>query len=609
MRARHSIFLNDAYKGYTFDLDKAIPPEETIVRFRERLKAIDLDILDETVRIDHGRLDIPVYFSVCGRDAEKVIGSKKQMGKGGTPEQAEASAVMELAERFSLFSFLAGPDNFVVEEYRNIKDRAIPFESIARSVHDDSRDLEGVRQIFSRLPLKWTWAYNITKGKEILVPFNWFFAINEYNGSSAGNCKEEAILQGVCEVVERHVSSLISRNRLNMPGIDLDSISDQACLAPSRNGIHTTGRTNDVSSDGKVDPLVIELLKKYRGAGIRVYTSDFTMDTGIPTVGVLAYDPSTFPEKSEIVWTAGTTPSPQKALIRALTEVAQLAGDFDTSSNYVPSGLPKFKSLPEADFVIYPENKVSVSSLPDLSDKNIKVEIESCIAALSRIGLEVYLVDITNPKLDIPAFYTIVPGAHFRERAQGSCMGMFCAKMISEMGNPEWAVERLKDMDETLPDKYYVKFFLGLSHLSLNDHLIALKYFRNALKLEPESQDIPSIYSYMGLCFKELERYTEAIRVLEKAEAQDHERTDVHNLMGYCYFKLKKYEEAIKCFREVLRLDPGSAIDYMNIASSYRDMGNREMAVHYYRFALELDPTMNTAWESLHRLEQATEKG
>ncbi|MBW2216280.1 MAG: YcaO-like family protein, partial [Deltaproteobacteria bacterium] len=127
----HKIVLQDAYKGYTLDQDKILTPEETVRRFKEKLKAVDLDILEETVRIDSGRLDIPVYFSVCGPDAEDIIGTKKQMGKGGTPHQSEASAVMELAERFSFFSFCKNEDNFFVEEYRNIKDRALPFKEIA----------------------------------------------------------------------------------------------------------------------------------------------------------------------------------------------------------------------------------------------------------------------------------------------------------------------------------------------------------------------------------------------------------------------------------------------------------------------------------------------
>jgi len=36
-----------------------------------KAKELDLDILERTLRIDNGRLGIPVYFSVCGKDALK----------------------------------------------------------------------------------------------------------------------------------------------------------------------------------------------------------------------------------------------------------------------------------------------------------------------------------------------------------------------------------------------------------------------------------------------------------------------------------------------------------------------------------------------------------
>ena len=114
------VILRDAFKRFTLDQDKILTPEETVRRFKERLKEVNLDILEETIRIDNGRLDIPVYFSVCGRDAHEIIGTKKQMGKGGTPPQSEASAVMELAERFSFFSFYKNPQNFFVEQYLSL---------------------------------------------------------------------------------------------------------------------------------------------------------------------------------------------------------------------------------------------------------------------------------------------------------------------------------------------------------------------------------------------------------------------------------------------------------------------------------------------------------
>ncbi len=569
--------LNDAYKNFTFDQDKILPPEDTVRRFNEKLKKVNLDILKRTIRIDNGRLDIPIYFSICGKDAYNIIGTKKQMGKGGTPSQSEASAVMELAERFSFFSFVKNPDNFFTEKFRNIKDKdtVIPFDMIAKSVHDESDDLPAARKIFENLPLKWTRAYNLTREEEILVPFDWFFSINEFNGPSAGNCAEEAISQGICEIIERHTSSVISHNRLKVPAIRADSATD---------------------------PLVVEMIGKYRSAGVKLFVSDFTLDTGIPSVGILAYDPATLPELSEIVWTAGTTPDPQKAFSRALTEVAQLAGDFDTAANYVASGLPKFTDLADADYVMNPGKVIDIDALPDLSDDNIKIEIENCLAALANIGMDLLLINTIHPDLEIPAFYTIIPGAHFRERALGTSVGMFSAKHITDNRSPQEAIAELNKIDKELPGKYYAKFYLGSCHIALDDPGSALKYFEDALNLEPNEQDVPSIYSYMGVALKDMAEYRKALNVLKKGEQLDPERTDIYNLMGFCHFKLKEHEAAIQNFKKVIHLDPSSAIDYANIASNYRDMGQRARAIRYYEMALTLDASIEFARENLVEL-------
>lgn len=569
------IILNDAFKHFTVDQDKIKAPDETIESFKNKLKTLDLDILESTVRIDNGRLGIPVYLSRCGKDASAIIGTKKQMGKGATPSQAEASAVMELAERFSFFSFCGNPVNFFHEKYVNLKEHAISFEMIASSVHDSSEDLEKERKIFENMTLKWTRAYNLTRKQEVLIPFNWFYMINEFNGPSAGNCIEEALSQGICEIIERHVSSLISRNNMDVPGIDPDSATD---------------------------PMVVNMINKYRAAGISLHISDFSLETGIPTVGVLAYDPSTFPGKSEIVWTAGTTPDPQKALSRALTEVAQLAGDFNSYSNYVASGLPKYKRIEEASYIINSKITKSIQKMPDISDNNIKVEVENLISVLAKKGMEIIVVNTTHPELQVPAFYTIVPGAHFRERAIGTSVGLFCAKITVENLKPEDAIHELNMMEETLPGKYYLKFYIGQTHLSLNNPESALASFRQAIELNPPLQDIPSIYSYMGICLKNMGEYKEALDILKKGEFYDNERTDIYNLMGFCHFMLKENEMAIENFKKVIKIDPGSAIDYANIGSNYRDMGENEKAVYYYQVALELDPSIEFAKVALDRL-------
>lgn len=570
------VVLNDAFKHFTLDQDKTKPPEETIRIFKEKLKKVNLDVLKSTERIDNGRLDIPVYFSNCGKDALSVIGSKKQMGKGATCHQAEASAVMELAERFSFFSFANNSNNFLIEKYCNLKDKAISFDMIAKSVHDESDDLEIAKEIFKNTPLKWTKAFNLTQNKEILIPFDWFFAINEFNGACVGNCAEEAISQGMCEVVERHVSAIISRDKIKVPLIH---------------------------SNSATDPLVVEMIDKYKNAGIKLYISDFTLDIGIPTVGVLAYDPFTFPEKSEIVWTAGTTPNPQKALSRALSETAQLAGDFNTGSNYIASGLPKFTSVKQTEFITNSKNQINIQNLPDISNDNIKVEIQNCISELSKKNMEVIAVNTTHPQLEIPAFYMIIPSAFFRERTLGAGVGMFLSKLIFENNAPEKAIFELDKIENKMPNKYYVKFYLGSCYLAMNDPETAFEHFSNALERNPLEQDIASIYSYMGVCLKDMGKYRTALDALQKGKNFDNERTDIYNLMGFSYFKLKEHEKAIECFKKVIRLNHGSAIDYANIASNYRDMGNNDKAIQYYKTALLIDPSIDFAKDNLNKLQ------
>jgi ribosomal protein S12 methylthiotransferase accessory factor len=482
---------------------------------------------------------------------------------------------MELAERFSFFSFSSNPENFMVQTYAGVKGDSIPFEMIAQSVHDNSEELSGAEKVFEALPMRWTWGYNLTREKPVLVPFDWFFAINEFNGPSAGNCTEEAISQGICEIVERHVSSIISQKRLSVPGL---------------------------LTDGITDPLVSDMLKKYQKAGIRLFISDFTLDMGIPSIGVMAYDPSTFPEKSEIVWTAGTTPDPQKSLSRALSETAQLSGDFNTGSNYVASGLPKFTHIEHASFITQPDNHISISALPDLSNNNIKMEVQNLVSALRKKNMEVLVINTMHHDLQIPAFYTIIPGAHFRERAMGTSVGMFSTKLIAEKLPPQQALPRLHHAEQFLPNKYYIQFYIGNCLLAMNEPKKALSYFERAMELDPTPEDIPSIYSYMGVCLKELQKYREALKVLDKGKAMDPDRTDIHNLMGFCHFKLKEHEAAIDCFKNILKLNPSSAIDYANIASNYRDMGKYENAVRYYKIALELDPSIEFARENLKKL-------
>ena len=116
----------------------------------------------------------------------------------------------------------------------------------------------------------------------------------------------------------------------------------------------------------------------------------------------------------------------------------------------------------DARFIIEAETTTKIQSLPNLSDNNIRVEVENLTAALAKNGMEVIVVNTMHPTLQIPAFYTIVPGAHFRERAiSAQSIGLFCAKIIVENLKPEEALCELDNIDRNASRKILHQVLYG----------------------------------------------------------------------------------------------------------------------------------------------------
>jgi len=568
--------LTDTLKGYTYDQDKLLTPEETIRRVRERLGALDLKLLQDTRRIDTGRLNIPVYLSLLGVDARRVVPTHKQMGKGATPVQAEASALMELVERFSFFTYLEeGPLAF--GRPRDLAGQVLPFSVLSRSLFDDSTAAAAAARLYEDWPLYFVPATNLTRGEAVYLPIHWFYLIEEYNGPAAGNCLEEAVLQGLGEVVERHVGSVISYERRPTPVIDPESVTD---------------------------PAARELLEKFRRNGIVLHLRDFSLDTGIPTVAALAYDPSTFPADSEIVFAAGTTTDPTKSLIRALTEVAQLAGDFHRRTSYRPT-LPKYETLEEAAYLMAPGPVVPLDSLPNLSRPNLKDEIRLCLEALSRLGLEVLVVNITHPELNLPAVYVLVPGTHFLDRTRNTNAVFHLAKTAALYAPPLEALAALAALNAAFPARFDVHFFLGLALENQDRAGEAVEHFRQALGLNPPAHELPSIFVHLGTCQKDLGYFTEAAGAFTRALELDPNLKEAHHFLGFCCFKLEDYQQAVACFEKVIELDPGSAIDYANLGINLQRLGHRKEAAYVLKQALELDPALDFAARALAALAEA----
>jgi len=210
---------------------------------------------------------------------------------------------------------------------------------------------------------------------------------------------------------------------------------------------------------------------------------------------------------------------------------------------------------------------------------------------------------VVHQELQIPAIYTIVPGAHFRERSMIKDVGLFAAKLLVELvHDPQELEEKLAHMEELIPEAYYLAFYRGRNLYNYGNPVEALQFFQEALSLIPEQEDLPYIYSYIGNCYKDLEQYDEALDALGSGLAEDEERPDMYNIKGVCHFKKEEYQKAVESFERAVELNPSSAMDYANLGVNHRRLGNTKEAVHFFTLALSLDSDIEFARQQLEEL-------
>lgn len=571
------IELKPCPKGYTKDSDKVQSPEKTVEQVKAKLASVSQDILLDIRRVDVGRLGIPVYLSVCGPEARRIMPTRKQMGKGASPEQARASALMELMERYAFFTFWEREPYMEELTYSEAMDRfgsdCMPLEEITRSVHD-SLDVQNALSVMNCVRWRFYPATCLSIGKTVWLPLDWFKTLSEFNGSSCGNTQEESLLQGICELIERHTCALVDRDR------QVTATIDQATLQ---------------------DPVLLDLCKRFKDQGIHLVLKDFSMGMPVPTVGAIAWDPATFPEKSEIVFTAGTASSPVKAAIRAVTEVAQLAGDFCTNACYEASGLPKLDSLDEYAW-LFEGDTVSLSSLPSAEAHDIADEIRTVVAGLA--PLNVYAVETTNPLLNVPAHYLVIPGLAFRERDKNESVGLFAGRIVAETQDIETARRHLETIARAYPVAHFLPFFAGMLAMREEKWQEGAGLFYESIERQPDDLAKGLAVFYSAYCHAMAGDWKGAEPLFARACDLCPGMKEYTNFYGVSLFRQEKYAEAARAFKASLAIDKGSVMDLANLGMCEMRLGDLESAKEHLGSALELDPTIAFARDALQSLSE-----
>jgi len=341
-------------------------------------------------------------------------------GKGRTDVQAKVGAICEAIERYN--GIWRG------DEQR----RRLPYAAVAENaVHPEELMFFSERQYAERaawnraqqtnyhvvpnpldpnLPVDWTTAWSLTheRGREIASAYcyfghpditDYFFCTADANGNAAGNTLEEAILQGLMELVERDAVALWWYNRARRPAFDLDSIQE---------------------------PYVDVLREHYDKIGRDLWVLDITSDLGIPTfvgVSVRREGPT-----QDIVIGFGAHVDPRMGALRALTEVNQFLPAVtdirpDGTTNYWMDDIDAIswwttRTL-ETDPYVVPSGgpMTSASSFAALATDDITEDVRRCVSRLSGLGLETIVLDQTRPDIELAVAKVMVPGLrHFWRR-------------------------------------------------------------------------------------------------------------------------------------------------------------------------------------------------
>lgn len=381
-------------------------PLQTISRIRNILTGLDIVLAEQWQNEVNG------YYSLNLNILDTPLYSN---GKGTTPEYALASAYAELMERIQNF-FLKGlkmylcPSmldyggfSFAPDEKRLSIDELIDaggswlelftFGAVTREEKRKALDkwlIEtslGKPSDFIALPF-----LKISDGSICYIPENMVLMYYGSNGMCAGNTKEEALVQGISEVMERYANIRIIKERLTPPTVPDEYI--------------------------RKFPSVFGMIERIKEKGnYRIIVKDCSLGEGFPVVGIIFADLDT----NSYFVKLGAHPVFEIALERCLTELLQ-GRKLDDRSWMTPFSyqnknedsinniLSVFISGEGSYPVEFFENGCSYefSEPGDCGDMSNREMLSLLIGKLREKESEIYLRDVSF--LGFPSFQIIING-------------------------------------------------------------------------------------------------------------------------------------------------------------------------------------------------------
>lgn len=351
------------------------------------------------------------------RDAHSLTGLRHSLrnttaGKGRTASQARVSAMCEAIERYS--GLHDGTEPHLRARMADLGNAISPADCLLFSDRQyATRDDWNPRHSnFAWVPapfdagrsIDWTACQSLITGEERLLPsalcwYDWplepdhLFAAADSNGCASGNTREEAILQGFMELIERDSVALWWYSRARRPAVDLDALDD---------------------------PWIAAMRAEYARLNREFWAIDLTTDTGIPAYAVIS---RRLDAREEVIQGYGAHFDARIALSRALTECTQMLAHLNMEGAE-PGQDPDLddwyaNASAGTEPYLLPDPALPTATLPPrpMSGGDLRDEVARCADAMRGIGLDMLVLDQTRPDIGFPVVKVIVPGLrHFWAR-------------------------------------------------------------------------------------------------------------------------------------------------------------------------------------------------
>ncbi|MBU0581093.1 MAG: tetratricopeptide repeat protein, partial [Candidatus Margulisbacteria bacterium] len=138
---------------------------------------------------------------------------------------------------------------------------------------------------------------------------------------------------------------------------------------------------------------------------------------------------------------------------------------------------------------------------------------------------------------------------------------------------------------------------LGILYYNQKNYPEAIKYFQEAIKIDPEATK--PIYNYLGMAYFAVGQKEKAKESLEIAQSNLVLSEEGQRLMALVYMEEEKLTEAIGVLNNLLQNTEGRTDDYNNLGTAYSKVGDFEKAIAAYRVVLEREPRHSVALNNL----------